>query len=400
MAHSRKIVAVLPSIQGNLFRRETTETRVKLLNSHAIRPEGGHLHGGNVLAKVVVVQRLLIWLIPFPEEWSWLPTWHPGVHPDAYKNVDIWKKPQYVGAQSLSSTEHAASLAATPLTSGQSLLSGRPAPSTALVLSPVAEEQIEPEDTHPTPVMQQRSDVPSQQAFPYVTHTVESESEADTVIARSNFGNTLVRRVCRNMSDKEAHEAVMNKSWFQKVSEHDAPRLQQRMGSSRPLSMTIPAWASKKLQGEAALWFNKKDIGTGPASSSLSSTPTEEEAKYPLHEMIAPSLETIETFLSDEKKERESKLLQRVPSRCHGTCLRLTALHLRPTKHYASTMMRSMHVWWQIARLMRRTLKAIGRVAVETSTDLAFVRCSLHSFWPRMSWKEAAFAFHMQKDAR
>ena len=38
------------------------------------------------------------------------------------------------------------------------------------MLSPVAEEQIEPEDTHPTPAMQQRSDVTSQQAFPYVTH--------------------------------------------------------------------------------------------------------------------------------------------------------------------------------------------------------------------------------------
>ena len=39
------------------LRRETTEARVKLLNSHAIRPEGGQLHGGNVLAKVVVLQR-------------------------------------------------------------------------------------------------------------------------------------------------------------------------------------------------------------------------------------------------------------------------------------------------------------------------------------------------------
>ena len=33
----------------------------------------------------------LIWLIPLPEEWSWLPTWHPGVHPDSYKDADIWK---------------------------------------------------------------------------------------------------------------------------------------------------------------------------------------------------------------------------------------------------------------------------------------------------------------------
>ena len=116
----------------------------------------------------------LLWLIPLPEEWSWLPTWRPGVHPDAYKNADIWKRPQYVGAPSLSSTEPAASLAATPSTSGQSLSSGRPAPSVAPMLSPVAEDQIEPEDTHPTFAMQQRSDVPSQQAFPYVTHTLSS----------------------------------------------------------------------------------------------------------------------------------------------------------------------------------------------------------------------------------
>ena len=47
-------MAVLPAIQGNLLWRETTEARVKLLHSHAIRPEGGHLHGGNLLAEVVV----------------------------------------------------------------------------------------------------------------------------------------------------------------------------------------------------------------------------------------------------------------------------------------------------------------------------------------------------------
>ena len=247
----------------------------------------------------------LIWLIPLPEEWSWFPTWHPGVHPDSHKDADLWKKPQYVGAQSLSSTESAASSTATPSTSGQCLSSARPAPSVAPMLSTVAEDQVEPEDTHPTPAMQQRSDVPSQQAFPYVTHTVESESEDDKVIAQTNFGNTLVQHVCRNMNDKEAHEAVMNKTWFRKVSEHDAPPLQQRMGSSRPLSMTIPAWASKKQQGEAALWSRNQDIGTGPASSSFSSTPTEEEVKYPLHEIIAPSMEHIEAFLADEKKEKE-----------------------------------------------------------------------------------------------
>ena len=53
----RKIVAVLLSIR-NLLRRETTEARVKLLHSHAIRPEGGQTHGGDLLAKVIVVQRL------------------------------------------------------------------------------------------------------------------------------------------------------------------------------------------------------------------------------------------------------------------------------------------------------------------------------------------------------
>ena len=200
----------------------------------------------------------LIWLIPLPEEWPWLPTWHPGVHPASYKDADIWKKPQYVGAQSLSSTEPAASSTATPSTSGQCLSSARPAPSIAPRLSTVAEDQIEPEDTHPTPAMQQRSDVPSQQAYPYVTHTVESESEVDTVIARSSFGNTLVQHVCRHMNDKEAHEAVMNKTWFRKVSEFDAPRLQQRIGSSRPLSMTLPAWVSKKQQSEAAPLVQQK----------------------------------------------------------------------------------------------------------------------------------------------
>ena len=59
------------------------------------------------------------------------------------------------------------------------------------------------------------------------------------------------------------------------------------------------------MQGEAALWSQKKDSGTAPASSSIGSTPTEEEFKYPLLEMIAPSMERIETFLSEEQKEPE-----------------------------------------------------------------------------------------------
>ena len=53
-----KIVTVLPSIQGNLLSRETTNSRVKLLRCHAIRPEGGHAHHGDVVSKVVVVHWL------------------------------------------------------------------------------------------------------------------------------------------------------------------------------------------------------------------------------------------------------------------------------------------------------------------------------------------------------
>ena len=92
-----------------------------------------HLHASDLA--MLPFHTRLIWLIPFPDEWSWLPTWHPGVHPNAYKNADIWKKPHYGGAQSLSSTEPAASSAATPSTSGQSISSGRPVPSVAPVLS-------------------------------------------------------------------------------------------------------------------------------------------------------------------------------------------------------------------------------------------------------------------------
>ena len=51
-------MTILPSIQGNHLRRETTETGVKLLHRHAIRPESGHPHDVNLLGKVVVLQRL------------------------------------------------------------------------------------------------------------------------------------------------------------------------------------------------------------------------------------------------------------------------------------------------------------------------------------------------------
>ena len=320
----------------------------------------------------------------------------------------MWKKTQYVGAQSLSSMEPAASSIATPSTSAQCLSSGRPAPSVAPMLSTVAEDQIEPEDSHPTPAMQQRSDVPSQQAYPYVTHTVESESEDDTVGAQPSFGNTLVQHICRNMTDKEAHEAVMNKTWFRKVSEHDAPRLQQRIGSSRPLAMTIPAWASKKQQGEAALWSCKKDNGTGPESSSFSSTPTEQEVKHPLHEILPWRTSRLSWL---RRGMSQSKRLGEMSTRCRGPRLRQKVLHLRPTsyflarlnlpmnKHSARSMKRSISVWWKSARLMRRTGTTIGRVATETSCDLAFVTAAC-TVLPRMTWREAALALHMQNDAR
>ena len=179
----------------------------------------------------------------------------------------------------------------------------------------------------------------------------------------------------RNMSDKEAHEAVMNKSWFQKVSEHDAPRLQQRMVSSRPLFMTIPAWASKKLQGEAALWSNKKDIGTGLSAPRLLKR---RASIVCMKTLRLPWRASRPSWL--KRRRRRSKLLQRVSSRCHGTCLRLTVFHLRLPKHCANTMKRSMHVWWPTARMMRRTLKTTRRVAMQTSSDIAFVSGSLHRF--------------------
>ena len=180
------------------------------------------------------------------------------------------------------------------------------------------DEPVEPEDTHPTPAMQQRSGVPLQQAYPYITHRLDSDDEDDSGSASPTFSNTLVQHVCRNLNDTQAHEAVINKTWFQKLTEHDtqcrqqkmvpppdASRLPQHLQSARTLSRTLPAWTSKKIHGEAALWSHRKDIGTGQASSSHSSTSAEEVFKYPLHEMIAPSMERIETFLAEEQKEPE-----------------------------------------------------------------------------------------------
>ena len=171
------------------------------------------------------------------------------------------------------------------------------------------------------------------------------------------------------------------------------------MGSSRPLSMTIPAWASKKLQGEAALWSNKKDIATGPASSSVSSTPTEEEVTYPLHEIIALSMESIEAFLADEKKEKEQvsaksvlTMFWHMPSPDSASSSSDQALRKHDEEEYARLVAdhkddeEDFEGYWEsrYADIYRSRL---------CETQFA-------QFLPRMSWKEAAFAFHMQKDAR
>ena len=252
----------------------------------------------------------LLWLIPLPAEWSWLPAWCPGVHPAAYQDSDIWKKHQNEGTQSSSSTVPVASSMPMSSTSARSISSARPTPSCAPALTPVAEQEIEPEDTHPTPAMQQSHDVLPPQAFPYVTHTVDSDRDDVQVIARTPFGNTLVQQVCHGLSDTEAHEAVINKNWFRQVADAEAPRLQSKMGVSSRLHMTIPQWVSQKLQGEAALWSNKKDNGPGQASSSHSSTTSHDELQYPLHAVLQPSMQNLEAFLEDEKKEMEQAAAQ------------------------------------------------------------------------------------------
>ena len=68
----------------------------------------------------------LIWLIPFPAEWHWLPTWCPGVHPPSYVNSEIWKKYSNVNAQSSSSTVPVVGSMSSSSTSAQSKSSARP----------------------------------------------------------------------------------------------------------------------------------------------------------------------------------------------------------------------------------------------------------------------------------
>ena len=245
----------------------------------------------------------LIWLIPFPAEWSWLPSWCPGVHPAAYQNSELWKKHQNVGTQPSSSTVPVVSSMPMSSISARSISSARPTPSSAPALATVAEEETEPEVTHLTSAIPQSQDVPTPQAFPYITHTVDSDRDDVQEIARTPFGSTLVQHVCRNMNDVEANEAVINKNWFRQVADAEAPRLQSEMGVSTRLHMTRPQWVTQKLQSEAALWSNKKDDGPGHASSSHSSPPDEDQ--LPLHAMLQPSIEHIEAFLADEAQEME-----------------------------------------------------------------------------------------------
>ena len=316
---------------------------------------------------------------------------------EAYKNAELWKKPQYGGAQSMSSAETAASSTATSSTSGQSLSAGRPAPSAAPVLSTVAEEEpIEPEDTHPTPAMQQRSGVPLQQAYPYVTHRLDSDGEDDMGSASPTFSNTLVQHVCRNMNDTQAHEAVINKTWFQKLAEHDtqcrrqkmvsapeAQRLPQQLQSARSLSRTVPSWISNKMQGEAA--FGPRGRTMVPVKRVHLSAPRPLKRSSSILCMRWLHLPWSASKPSCLKNRRNQRKLHEVLSRCHGTCVlptvsRLHLLSLVPArlnlpawKPSARRMMRSLHVSWQTVRPMRKIGMTIG-------SDPVFVSSGLHNF--------------------
>ena len=195
----------------------------------------------------------LIWLIPFPSEWSWLPSWCPGVHPETHQNAEIWKKHQNVSPQPSSSTVPVASSMPMSATSARSISSARPTPSSAPALSTVAEEAIEPEETEPevthlTTAIPQSQDVPPPRAFPYITHNVDSDGDDVQEIARTPFGSTLVQHVGRNMNDVEANEAVINKNWFRQVADAEAPSLQSEMGVTTRLHMTRRQWVTQASQ--------------------------------------------------------------------------------------------------------------------------------------------------------
>ena len=168
----------------------------------------------------------------------------------------------------------------------------------------MAEEETEPEVTSLMAVIPECEDVPPPQAFPYVTHTVDSDRDDVQEIARTPFGNTLVQSVCRNMNDVEANEAVMNKHWFRQVADAEQPRLEGMMGVSTRLHMTRPQWVERRFhQSEAALWSGRSDKDLQPARSSHELQ--QDDVQLPLHEMLQPSIESIENFLADEAKEME-----------------------------------------------------------------------------------------------
>ena len=157
----------------------------------------------------------------------------------------------------------------------------------------------------------QCEDVPVPQAFPYVTHTIDSDRDDVKVIARTPFGNTLVQHVCRDMNDVEANEAVMNKQWFRTLAEAEAPRSSSKMkqGVSNRLHMTRPQWVTQRLQqGEAALWSGSQNSGPDSTSSSHALAP--EEVQLPLHAMLQPLLEHLNDFPADEAKEMEQLAAQ------------------------------------------------------------------------------------------
>ena len=273
------------------------------------RPDNEILHiqlHASDLAMLPFYSRL-IWLIPFPAEWRWLPTWCPGVHPSPYVNSELWKKYSNANAQSSSSNVPVVGSMSSSSTSAQSMSSARPTPSCAPTLATVAEQETEPEVTPLTSAIPQSEDVPVPQAFPYVTHTVDSDRDDVQVIARTPFGNTLVQAVCRDMNDVEANEAVVNKHWFRQVADAEAPHFSSKMkeqGVSTRLHMTRPQWVTERLQqGEAALWSGKQNIGPDSTSSSHALPP--DEVQLPLHATLQPSLEHIEHFLADEAKEME-----------------------------------------------------------------------------------------------
>ena len=249
----------------------------------------------------------LIWLIPFPAEWHWLPTWSPGEHPSSYVNSELWKKHTNANAQSSSSNVPVVGSMSSSSTSAQSMPTSRPTPSCAPTLATVAEQHTEPEVTPPTSAIPQSEDVPVPQAFPYITHTVDSDRDDVQVIARTPFGNTLVQHVCRDMNDVEANEAVVNKTWFRQLADAEAPRFSSKMkeqGVSTRVHMTRPQWVQQRLQqGEAALWSGKQDNVTDSGSSSHALPP--DEVQLPLHAMLQPSMEQLEHFLADEAKEME-----------------------------------------------------------------------------------------------